>query len=154
MIPNQRVKCGARSRQGVFKRNWADYIWRSLARSDWSARVRPRSIDWLGTTSTGARMYKCSFQNVLLWGRQRMRAPISGVYLYSKEFQWIGRLIFFCNLFSKHNKFLFKNRAILHTKYFFVKWFYSGYLFLCLFETQVIPTYEAIDTKMAFKHTK
>ena len=48
-----------------------------------------------------------------------MRALISSVYLYSKGSSGSAVLRFFCNLFSKRNKFLFKNRAILHTKYFF-----------------------------------
>ena len=71
-MPNQRVKREAGSRQGKC-------VGAHLAQSDWSARVRTRGIDWLGTTRSHARTHVLSFQNVLLCGCWRMRALISGV---------------------------------------------------------------------------
>ena len=53
VTPNQRVKRDAGSRQGKCVRA-------HLARSDWSARVRTRGIDWLGATRSHARAYGLS----------------------------------------------------------------------------------------------
>ena len=49
--PNWRVRRDAESRQEK-----CVYIRKSLPRTDWSARLRTRDIDWLGTTPTHARM--------------------------------------------------------------------------------------------------
>ena len=62
-----RTRRDAGSRPGsVFERNLPGYIWKSLPRPDWSARVGTRDIDWLGTTWSLARTHKYSFQKALL----------------------------------------------------------------------------------------
>ena len=86
---------GERSRPGsVFERTRPDYIWKSLPRYDWSARVETRGIDWLGTTWSLAHTHKQSFRP-FYYEVTDACILISGVHQFSRRFhyQWLTAVV-------------------------------------------------------------